>query len=88
MSDPQETRFWERIPTTERADILKSARRLVFAKDEEIFHQGDVGDGVYLIETGEVRISVDDPDHDIRDLSWTRTARSTCFIGSQSRTTR
>lgn len=69
MSDLQETRFWERIPTTERADILKSARRLAFAKDAEIFHQGDVGDGVYLIESGEVRISVDDPDHDTRDLS-------------------
>jgi signal transduction histidine kinase len=69
MSDLQETRFWERIPATERTNILESARRLAFAKNEEIFHQGAVGDGVYLIESGEVRIAVDDPDQESRDLS-------------------
>ena len=69
MSETHETRFWERIPTTEREDILKSAFRRSFPKGAEIFHQGDTGDGVYLIESGEVRISVDDPDHETRDLS-------------------
>jgi signal transduction histidine kinase len=69
MSETQETRFWERIPAEERVDILARAVRRVFAVDAEIFHQGDLGDGMYLIESGEVRITVDDPDHGLRDLS-------------------
>lgn len=69
MPDAQPSGFWERLPAEERAEILRSARRRAFAEGTEIFRQGEAGDGVYLIESGEVRIQVDDPDNDRRDLS-------------------
>lgn len=37
--------------------LQRAARELTYAADEEIFKEGDLGNGVYVVKDGEVRIS-------------------------------
>ena len=47
---------------TERETFIASARPRSFRAGEPIFHMGDPGDSMMLVETGEVRISYPAPD--------------------------
>lgn len=54
-----------------------TSERMVFAQDQELFHQGDVGDAAYVIIKGEADVLVDTPDGEIAVAHLERNA----FVG-------
>ena len=48
----------EAIPADDRQRVLAVARRRRFARDEVVFHEGDVGDSLHLIESGIFAVQV------------------------------
>jgi signal transduction histidine kinase len=46
------------LTSAERQRLQESSELRVYASDEEIFKEGEAGDGIYLIEQGRVEISV------------------------------
>jgi signal transduction histidine kinase len=62
-------RFWEQLDPGEKSEIHRLARRLSYEPGTEIFHQGADGDGVYLIESGEVRICLHGSNDDEREIN-------------------
>jgi CRP/FNR family transcriptional regulator, cyclic AMP receptor protein len=51
----------ESLPAEVRAQVLKSARRRQFARGEIVFHEGDPGDSLHLIESGTFAVQVSTP---------------------------
>ncbi|MDQ1539336.1 MAG: family transcriptional regulator, cyclic receptor protein [Actinomycetota bacterium] len=51
----------ESLPTDDRARILDSARRRHFKRGETVFHEGDEGDSLHLVETGTFAVQVSAP---------------------------
>lgn len=53
----QSSKLFGRLPAGELPSLLASAREMRFAPGQEIFKEGDPGDGVYVVKSGEVAIS-------------------------------
>jgi len=51
----------ERVPERDRRSFLAIARRRRFVKDEVVFHAGDLGDTLHLIESGRFGVRVTTP---------------------------
>jgi CRP-like cAMP-binding protein len=49
--------LFRELDETERARLLVLGRTRTYGKDEAVFHEGDDGDGLYIILKGSVRIS-------------------------------
>jgi len=52
----------------DRRDVLKLTRRRRFRKGETIFHEGDPGDAMHLIDRGHVAVRVTTPRGDVATL--------------------
>ncbi|HEX5614181.1 MAG TPA: Crp/Fnr family transcriptional regulator [Acidimicrobiia bacterium] len=53
----------------ERTRVLERTRRRTFARNEVIFHEGDPGDALFLLERGRVALRVATPLGDVATLS-------------------
>jgi signal transduction histidine kinase len=51
------SKLFSHLPAAERAMLLASARGLNFKPGQEIFKEGEPGDGVYVVKSGRVEIS-------------------------------
>jgi CRP-like cAMP-binding protein len=51
----------ESLPPDVRATVLQSARRRHFSRAEVVFHEGDPGDSLHLIESGTFAVQVSTP---------------------------
>jgi CRP-like cAMP-binding protein len=51
----------ESLPPDVRATVLQSARRRHFTRGEVVFHEGDPGDSLHLIESGTFAVQVSTP---------------------------
>lgn len=51
----------EALPVDDRSRILHSARRRRFGRDEIVFHEGDPGDSLHLVESGTFAVQVSAP---------------------------
>jgi CRP/FNR family transcriptional regulator, cyclic AMP receptor protein len=49
------------LSPADRSQLIASARRRVFARGEVVFHEGDPGDSLHLIETGRLAVQVFTP---------------------------
>lgn len=49
------------LDDAERRDLLASARRRRFRKDEVVFHEGDTGDSLHLVHKGRVAVRITTP---------------------------
>lgn len=71
MSLEDEVDVLRRIPLFAKVEpsMLKllafTSERVVFSKDQELFHQGDAADAAYVIITGSADVLVDAPDGQI-----------------------
>jgi CRP-like cAMP-binding protein len=54
-------RLLESLPIDDQNRILKAARRRHFTRDEVVFHEGDQGDSLHLIESGIFAVQVSAP---------------------------
>ena len=67
MSLNEEVELLRNIPLFAKIDPPKlkllafASERMVFAKDQELFHQGDAGDTAYIIINGDAEVIVDSP---------------------------
>ncbi len=52
----------------DRARVVAAARRRRFARAEVVFHEGDPGDAMHLVETGHVAVRVTTPQGDVATL--------------------
>lgn len=53
----ESSKLFSRLPAAELKRIRAVARELQFAPGQEIFREGDAGDGVYVVKSGQVQIS-------------------------------
>ena len=53
------------LDQNERRAVLANARRRKFAKREVIFHEGDVGESLHLVDSGHVAIRITTPMGDV-----------------------
>lgn len=83
MSLEDEVDVLRRIPLFANVEHSKlkllafTSERVVFAKDQEIFHQGEVGDAAYVIIKGAADVLVDTPDGPVSVANVERNA----FVG-------
>lgn len=49
--------LFKRLTAEELKELTRTAREMRFAADQEIFKEGDSGDGVYVVKSGQVHIS-------------------------------
>lgn len=67
MSLNEEVELLRNIPLFAKIDPPKlkllafASERMIFAKDQELFHQGDAGDTAYIIIDGDAEVIVDSP---------------------------
>ncbi len=67
MSLAEEVSLLKSIPLFAKIEPSKlkllafTSERLAFDPDQELFHQGDMGDAAYIVIDGEVAISIDAP---------------------------
>lgn len=67
MSLNVEVELLRNIPLFAKIDPPKlkllafASERMIFAKDQELFHQGDAGDTAYIIIDGDAEVIVDSP---------------------------
>jgi len=59
-NEPNKQTPFARLPTEVRDVVLDAGQLTQLAQDDVLFRQHDVGDSMYIIETGEVRISFED----------------------------
>ncbi|NEQ44488.1 MAG: Crp/Fnr family transcriptional regulator [Leptolyngbya sp. SIOISBB] len=50
------TQIFEGLPSEQLAAIAQLARRASYTKGEIVFHQGDEGEGFYLVRSGRVKV--------------------------------
>src|SRR5436190_23624065 len=53
----ESSKLFSQLPATELKQLRSAVRELSFAAGREIFTEGDPGDGVYVVKSGEVHIS-------------------------------
>ena len=64
----------EALPEEDRRRVLAACRRRRFAQKEIIFHDGDPGDTLHLIDRGDVAVRVTTPFGDVATLAATAQA--------------
>jgi signal transduction histidine kinase len=69
MTDLPSTGSFIGLLSTELHDLKRTAQKRSFRAEQVIFEQGDVGDGIYVIEEGTVEISVTLNGEEARTLS-------------------
>jgi len=57
MASLQSSKLFNHLPPAELKPLLEVLRELRLAPGEEIFKEGDPGDGVYVVQSGQVQIS-------------------------------
>jgi signal transduction histidine kinase len=57
MNTLESSKLFGRLPAEELQSLMASAKEMRFAQGQEIFKEGDPGDGVYVVKSGEVAIS-------------------------------
>lgn len=57
VDDLKASHFFRNLPPEELRRLAADARTLTFAAGQEIFKEGDPGNGIYLIKSGRVQIS-------------------------------
>jgi signal transduction histidine kinase len=57
MASLQSSKLFNQLPPAELKPLLAVMRELRLAPGQEIFKEGDPGDGVYIVQTGQVQIS-------------------------------
>ncbi len=58
---PQESSFLDVLGEAERRSVLSSMHRRRFARGEVVFHEGDPGDAIHILDRGHVAIRVSTP---------------------------
>ena len=53
----QSSKLFSHLPESEREKLQQVARQLKFSAGQQIFKEGDPGDGVYVVKSGQVQIS-------------------------------
>jgi small-conductance mechanosensitive channel/CRP-like cAMP-binding protein len=61
--------FFNHLPEEPRRRLAALARTRLYAEQEVIIRQGDPGDDMFLIETGEVAVTLDRPDEPTAELA-------------------
>lgn len=54
----ESSRIFSQLPPPQLAAIKQAMEERAFTSGQPIFQEGDAGDGIYLINSGEVEISV------------------------------
>lgn len=65
------------LPDDRRREVLQRARRRKFKRGEVVFHEGDLGDALHVIEKGHVLIRVSTPIGEVATL--TVLGKGECF---------
>ncbi|MDQ3106525.1 MAG: Crp/Fnr family transcriptional regulator [Actinomycetota bacterium] len=60
--------FLEGVPEDDRRRLLAATRRRRFARREVLFHEGDPGDTVHLLDRGRVAVRITTPSGDVATL--------------------
>jgi CRP-like cAMP-binding protein len=60
-----EHRLLEGLPPDERRRVLSTLRRRRFARREVIFHEGDLGEAIHLVDSGHVGLRITTPAGDV-----------------------
>ena len=60
--------FLEGVPEEDRRRLLAATRRRRFARREVLFHDGDPGDTVHLLDRGRVAVRITTPSGDVATL--------------------
>jgi CRP-like cAMP-binding protein len=60
--------FLEEVPEADRRRLLAATRRRRFARREVLFHEGDPGDTVHLLDRGRVAVRITTPQGDVATL--------------------
>jgi CRP-like cAMP-binding protein len=60
--------FLEEVPEEDRRRLLAATRRRRFARREVLFHEGDPGDTVHLLDRGRVAVRITTPRGDVATL--------------------
>jgi CRP-like cAMP-binding protein len=63
-----ERSLFDLVPEPERRELLAASRRRRFARNEVIFHEGDPGNSLFVIERGRIGIRVTTPLGDVATL--------------------
>ncbi|MFQ3536321.1 MAG: cyclic nucleotide-binding domain-containing protein [Aggregatilineales bacterium] len=71
----QAARLFKGIPAHELEALIDVMQHKAFAKGELLFRKGDVGDSMFLILSGRVRIFTYDADHNEIDLAYLEPTR-------------
>jgi CRP/FNR family cyclic AMP-dependent transcriptional regulator len=66
------------LSDSDRRELLQRARRRRFARQEIVFHEGDPGDALHLVEKGHVAIRIHTP---LGDVATVRIVRPGEFFG-------
>lgn len=66
------------LSEADRREVLSRARRRRFKRDEVIFHEGDLGDTLHLVDKGHVAIRIHTP---LGDVATVRIVRPGEFFG-------
>jgi CRP/FNR family transcriptional regulator, cyclic AMP receptor protein len=66
------------LEETQRRAVLAAARRRKFAKREVIFHEGDAGDTLHLVDAGHVGLRITTP---MGDIAFVRVVKPGDFFG-------
>ena len=53
--------FFASLTYNQRESLLRVMQEKSFAQEEEVFHQGDVGDAFYIICSGSAKVVQEDP---------------------------
>ncbi len=69
MTEPPTPSILDVLTDDQRRDLLRSARRRRFKRGEVVFHEGDPGDAIHLIEKGHVVIRVSTPRGEVATLT-------------------
>lgn len=66
MAEPS---LFELLPADERRELLAATRRRRFARNEVLFHEGDPGQSLFVVEQGRVAVRVTTPLGDVATLA-------------------
>jgi signal transduction histidine kinase len=69
MVSLESSKLFQGLPVAELESLRQVARERSYGMGETIFKQGDPGDGIYIVKSGEVHIAVATPSGELRIIS-------------------
>jgi signal transduction histidine kinase len=69
MVSLESSKLFQGLPAAELQSLRQVARERTYGMGETIFKQGDPGDGIYVVKSGEVHIGVSTPSGELRVIS-------------------